>query len=78
MYALKITSHALRRMSERGVTEADIQQALATPTMSMPGRPTGVTYIGPTVGKQRLAVCVVEPLERDKLVTIKSLYWRGR
>ncbi|TIC84113.1 DUF4258 domain-containing protein [Nocardioides sp. GY 10127] len=76
---LVLRGHPLQRMAQRGITRADIENALANShtTWTDPSKPS-VTYIGPGLNGQDLKVWTVPPGVEDPSgrVIIKSAAWK--
>ncbi|GHG60384.1 hypothetical protein GCM10012320_34960 [Sinomonas cellulolyticus] len=75
---LEISRHAQRRMDERGITKAEVNEALENVEMSMPGDSAPVCYIGRTRDGLRLKICLSGTIEQGaegvtlKLVTVHA------
>jgi Domain of unknown function (DUF4258) len=64
-----LTSHVRARMAQRGITEADINWALAHPVGApRPGTPGSIWVLGSTAGGRVLKVCV-QAHDRDQVIT---------
>lgn len=73
---LRIVGHPRERMSQRGVTEADIEHALENYHSSFVSR-ASVTYIGPGISGNDLKVWVLPPgIVDDGATIIKSVAWK--
>lgn len=74
---LVIKGHPARRMQERGVTAADIENAIRRYHTSLPGWDGGVAYLGPGANGATLKVWTVSPgfVDEQSPVIIKSVAW---
>ena len=77
---LHIVGHPARRMRQRKVTGADIENAIRHHHTSVSTRPDSITYIGPGMSGQDLKVWVLPPgyADEDTTITVKSAAWRNR
>lgn len=76
---MRITWHAKKRMGERGVAEADIENAVVNCVSSWETAKKSVQYIGPGVDGRMLKVWLVPPGYGgpESSVIVKSVAWRG-
>lgn len=68
-------------MRQRGVTEADIENALRNYHSSVVSeRANSVTYIGPGMNGDDLKVWTLPPgiVDEDTTITIKSVAWKDQ
>lgn len=72
------TKHAQRRMHQRGITRDEVADVLTSVARtSVPGDAAAVCYIGTTVGRRRLKVCVsryIEDMPPDGELIVVTVY----
>lgn len=75
---VEISWHASKRMRERGITKAQVYEALENVEMSMPGDTAPVCYIGRTRDGLPSKICLSGTIEQAadgvklKLVTVHA------
>jgi len=78
---LGIRGHPERRMRQRGITRADVENALTHHhTSVVSGRSKSVLYIGPGMNGHDLKVWTMPPgiIDEDTTITIKSVAWKDQ
>ena len=76
---LRISGHAKQRMRQRGVAEADIENAVLNYVSSWETAKKSVQYIGPGVDGRMLKVWLLPPgySGSQSSVMVKSVAWQG-
>ncbi|GEM_PF-1013051 len=79
MIPLVISGHPEHRMIERGISEGDIQSALAKYVTRIDGSGNSITYIGPGLNGLLLKVFLLKPglIDMETTVIVKSVAWHN-
>lgn len=66
--------HATRRLAERGIDKAEIEEALGNVEVTHPGQDGSTKYIGRTSTGRRLAVVAITPPGDSDTRIIKTAF----
>ena len=72
------TSHALRRMQERGISEIDVIDTLRNFEISEPGNNGGRALYGKVVDGSRVIVWIAGNITAGEVVIVKSVIRRDK
>jgi hypothetical protein len=70
---LRYEIHALRRMKQRGINKAQVQQAIRNPTRKRPSKRTGATRFEKTLSPRK-RLCVAAEVT-DEFIRVVTAFW---